>query len=155
MVTYSTIEAPETQNRRIFLKQPKVSFCLIFFGSILRQGFEIPRLREFIKSCYDSSTMSDGAKPNIILTSSFNSVTQELWEKSLLPKTASVAFIPTAGDPYPERPWIDADRKALVGLGYNVTDIGLKGVTIEKNLLRTPASIRIFGWILSINTFRS
>ncbi len=99
--------------------------------------------------------MSDGAKPNIILTSSFNSVTQELWEKSLLPKTASVAFIPTAGDPYPERPWIDADRKALVGLGYNVTDIGLKGVTIEKNLLRTPASIRIFGWILSINTFRS
>ena len=71
------------------------------------------------------------AKPNIILTSSFNTVAKELQEKSLLPKTASVAFIPTAGDPYPERPWIDADRKALVELGYNVTDIDLKDVTTE------------------------
>ena len=75
--------------------------------------------------------MSDSTKYNIILASSFNTVVGELQEKSLLPKTASVAFIPTAGDPYPERPWIDADRKALVELGYNVTDIDLKGVTAE------------------------
>jgi len=75
--------------------------------------------------------MSDSAKPNLILTSSFNTVAQELREKSLLPKTASVAFIPTAGDPYSERPWIDADRNALVDLGYSVTDIDLKGVTAE------------------------
>ncbi|OGL71631.1 hypothetical protein A3B32_00030 [Candidatus Uhrbacteria bacterium RIFCSPLOWO2_01_FULL_53_9] len=71
--------------------------------------------------------MRDSAKPNVILTSSFNTVAQALREKSLLPKTASVVFIPTAGDPYPERPWIDADRKALVELGYSVTDIDLKG----------------------------
>jgi dipeptidase E len=71
--------------------------------------------------------MSDSPKPNVILTSSFNTVAQELREKSLLPKTASVAFIPTAGDPYSERPWIDADRKSLIELGYQVTDINLKG----------------------------
>lgn len=75
--------------------------------------------------------MSDSVKYNVILTSSFNTVVGELREKSLLPKTASVAFIPTAGDPYPERPWIDADRKALVELGYSVMDIDLKGVTVE------------------------
>ncbi len=81
--------------------------------------------------------MSDGKKYNIILTSSFNTVVGKLREKSLLPKTASVAFIPTAGNPYPERPWIDADRKALVELGYRVTDIDLKNGTadsLEKNL---------------------
>jgi len=81
--------------------------------------------------------MTDHAKHNVILTSSFDSVARELREKSLLPKTASVAFIPTAGDPYPERPWVDADRKALVGLGYTVTDIDLKSVTadsLEKEL---------------------
>jgi len=83
------------------------------------------------------SAMSSVVKPNIILTSSFNTVVGELREKSLLLKTASVAFIPTAGNPYPERPWIDADRKALVELGYNVTDINLRGglaESLEKEL---------------------
>lgn len=75
--------------------------------------------------------MSDSPKYNLILTSSFNTVAGELQEKSLLPKTASVAFIPTAGDPYSERPWIDADRKALVELGYSVTDIDLKGLAAD------------------------
>lgn len=81
--------------------------------------------------------MSDSAKPNVILTSSFNTVAKELRGKSLLPETASVAFIPTAGDPYPEWPWIDADRKALIELGYSITDVDLKGVTadsLEKEL---------------------
>jgi dipeptidase E len=63
---------------------------------------------------------------NIILTSSFNSVAKELLEKAVIPNAASVAFIPTAGDPYPEKPWIDADRNTLVGLRYNVTDFDLK-----------------------------
>ncbi|MFA4845442.1 MAG: Type 1 glutamine amidotransferase-like domain-containing protein [Patescibacteria group bacterium] len=83
------------------------------------------------------SVMRNVVKPNTILTSSFNTVVGELQEKSLLPKMASVAFIPTAGDPYPERPWIDADRKALAELGYSVTDIDLKSRTadsLEKEL---------------------
>lgn len=77
------------------------------------------------------SVMSHIVQPNLLLTSSFHTVAQELQAKSLLPKTASVAFIATAGDPYPERPWIDADRKALVELGYNVTDIDLKRGTVD------------------------
>lgn len=120
-----------------FSQTPESRNLPYFFGSIPRQGFDIAKLREFIKSCYDSGNMSDSAKPNVILTSSFNTVVGELREKSLLPKTASVAFIPTAGDPYPERPWIDADRRALVELGYGVTDITLKGVpdnSLEKEL---------------------
>lgn len=75
--------------------------------------------------------MSDSVKPNVILTSSFNTVFEDLREKALLPKMASVAFIPTAGDPYPERPWIDADRKALIELGYSITDVDLKGATVD------------------------
>ena len=70
-------------------------------------------------------------QPNTILTSSFHTVFNELRQRELLPKTASVAFIPTAGDPYSERPWIDADRKALVELGYSVRDIDLKGSTAD------------------------
>jgi dipeptidase E len=70
-------------------------------------------------------------QPNTILTSSFHTVFNELRQRELLPKTASVAFIPTAGDPYSERPWIDADREALNELGYDVTDIDLKNTTKE------------------------
>ncbi len=116
---------------------PKSRNLPYFCGSIPNQGFETTKLREVIKNCYDSDNMNDNAKPNIILTSSFNTVFKELREKSLLPKTSSVAFIPTAGDPYPERPWIDADRKALVELGYSVMDIDLKNRTtdsLEKEL---------------------
>ncbi len=130
-----------------FSQAAESQFFPYFFGSIPRQDFETPRLREFIKSCYDLGNMSDSAKPNVILTSSFNTVVQALREKALLPKTASVAFIPTAGDPYPERPWIDADRKALVELGYSVTDIDLKGVTTEslKNELSSHDIIFVAG----------
>jgi dipeptidase E len=64
---------------------------------------------------------------NVILTSSFHAVADELRASGLIPLPgATVAFVPTAGDPYPERPWIDADRAALVRLGYAVVDVDLK-----------------------------
>lgn len=88
--------------------------------------------------------MIETGKPNVILTSSFHTVAKELRETSILPKTASVAFVPTAGDPYPERPWIDADRKALVGLGYDVADIGLKGETKDSLAKKLDAFDVIF-----------
>lgn len=67
----------------------------------------------------------------LILTSSFNTVAQELYSKGLLPKVpAKVAFIVTAGDPYEDRFWIDNDRKALVELGYDVIDTDLKNKTV-------------------------
>jgi len=70
--------------------------------------------------------------PNVILTSSFSSVAAELRSKDLIPRPgASVAFIPTAASPYPIRPWIDADRDALVGLGYRVTDVDIEMRTVN------------------------
>lgn len=68
---------------------------------------------------------------NIILTSSFATVSSELRAKNILPAKASVAFIPTAGDIYPETPWIDGDRRALIELGYQVTDVDLKGKSVS------------------------
>lgn len=79
---------------------------------------------------------------NIILTSSFNTVARELYEKNILPRSVRVAFIVTAGNIYESVPWIDADRKALEGLGYDVFDVDLQGSAAEK--LRTelqPAQI--------------
>lgn len=71
--------------------------------------------------------------PRLILTSSFHTVAQPLLQKGLLSsKTVSVAFIPTAGDPYGERPWIDADRRALEDLGYKVFIVDLKDKTSEQ-----------------------
>lgn len=69
--------------------------------------------------------------PNIILTSSFATVASDLRTKNILPHQSSVAFIPTAGDIYPETPWIDGDRRALIELGYQVSDVDLKGKTAE------------------------
>ena len=71
--------------------------------------------------------MSDAENPNIILTSSFNAVAKELLKEGFLPPpSVTVAFVATAGEPYKERPWIEADRRALVELGYQVTDVTLK-----------------------------
>lgn len=64
----------------------------------------------------------------LILTSSYNTVANELNDKHILPSApAKVAFITTAGDPYKETPWIEKDRKALINLGYDVFDYDLKG----------------------------
>ena len=62
--------------------------------------------------------------PNLVLTSSFSAVADRLLAEGLIPLPgASVAFVPTAATPYPEHPWLDADRAALVRLGYRVTDV--------------------------------
>jgi len=45
-------------------------------------------------------------------------------EKS--PKDLKVAFIPTAGDIYEEKPWMEADRNKLIELGFQVIDIDIK-----------------------------
>lgn len=70
--------------------------------------------------------------PKLILTSSFSTVANELYQKRFLPEEALIAFIPTAGNVYPSRPWIDADRKALFDLGYSVYDVELTGQSVEK-----------------------
>lgn len=58
--------------------------------------------------------------------------------KDLLPKLAhemKVAFIPTAGDPYDKRDFVDSDRDSLVEMGFVVKDVDIKalqGVELEK-----------------------
>lgn len=70
--------------------------------------------------------------PNLILASSFHTVADKLLAEGLIPSSgASVAFVPTAGDPYVERPWLVAERAALVRLGYRVVDVDLKEKTAE------------------------
>ncbi len=69
---------------------------------------------------------------NLILASSFHTVAAELRERGVVPPAgASVAFVPTAGDLYAERPWVNADREALIGLGYRVVNVDLKDRTAE------------------------
>lgn len=41
----------------------------------------------------------------------------------------TVAFIPTAADPYKKRSFVEDDRKKLIESGFNVIDIDLKGKT--------------------------
>ncbi|MBI2600931.1 Type 1 glutamine amidotransferase-like domain-containing protein [Candidatus Daviesbacteria bacterium] len=59
----------------------------------------------------------------------------------LLPKSPqemTVAFIPTAGDLYQEKPWMEEDRKKLIDLGFQVEELDIKGKArdeLEKSLL--------------------
>ncbi|MCX6714762.1 MAG: Type 1 glutamine amidotransferase-like domain-containing protein [Candidatus Uhrbacteria bacterium] len=80
--------------------------------------------------------------PNLILTSSFNTIAKKLFDNALLPKHALVAFIPTASNPYTEHPWVEKDREALVGLGYEVTDVDLENRN-EEELKKDLASADI------------
>jgi len=68
---------------------------------------------------------------NIFLTSKASVVMADIAKK--LPNSPSdlkLAFIPTAGDPYGDnKPWMDADRKNLVDLGFKVEDFDLKNKT--------------------------
>lgn len=69
----------------------------------------------------------------IILTSSFGTVADELTAKKLIPEApCRVSFIVTAGNPYRETPWITSDRSALERLGYTVEDIDLLEMHAER-----------------------
>ncbi len=71
--------------------------------------------------------------PNIILTSSFNAVAQELFVRNLIPRApVRVAFIATAGNIYKNTPWITKDRNALTDLGYALVELDLVGKNAEQ-----------------------
>lgn len=71
---------------------------------------------------------------NIFLTSQASRVMSRVAQ--ILPKNPKemkLAFIPTAGDPWGDnKPWMDADRKMLVDLGFQVEDFDLKNKTEEE-----------------------
>lgn len=45
------------------------------------------------------------------------------------PREFKVSFITTAANPYSDKPWMEADRKKLVELGFAVIDLDLNGQT--------------------------
>lgn len=48
------------------------------------------------------------------------------------PKDCNLTFIPTAADPYTEKPWVYEDRNKLIEMGFNVVDTDLKNKTREQ-----------------------
>ncbi len=47
------------------------------------------------------------------------------------PENLSLGFIPTAADPYENKPWIEDDRNKLTELGFKVFDLDLKNKSVE------------------------
>lgn len=75
----------------------------------------------------------------LLLTSQASAVSDIV--KELLPtspKKLKVGFIPTAGNPYPDKPWMDDDRLMLAELGLEVFDVDIKNKNKEelRNLLK-------------------
>lgn len=67
----------------------------------------------------------------------------------LLPKPATdltLAYIPTAADPYPpdNRPWYDNNRQKIFDLGFNVYDYDIKGRTESQILTELALSDIIY-----------
>jgi len=89
---------------------------------------------------------------NIFLTSQASEVMGRV--AKMLPKEPrelKLAFIPTAGDPWDDKPWMDADRKMLVDLGFKIEDFDLKNKT-EDETRKTLADFDIL-FVAGGNTF--
>ncbi|MBU1199637.1 MAG: Type 1 glutamine amidotransferase-like domain-containing protein [Nanoarchaeota archaeon] len=68
-----------------------------------------------------------------------------------LPKDYTVAFIPTAADPYENKSFVEEDRSKLLELGFKVVDVDIKEKT-EEQLLDELAGIDII-FVAGGNTF--
>lgn len=63
----------------------------------------------------------------LLLTSQASQVLESLLSYLMKPPhELTVAFIPTAANPYNHAPWIDMDKKKLTELGFNVYDLDLE-----------------------------
>lgn len=74
-----------------------------------------------------------------LFLASFASVSLDLIRDTLPkpPDQLKAAFIPTAGDPYEDKGFVDVDRNALTNMGMSVIDVDLKvtrGEDLEKVL---------------------
>jgi len=66
----------------------------------------------------------------LFLASAFSSVVKEFVEfLGKDPRGLFVGFVPTAADPYDDKWFVEKDKKALVDIGLNVREIGLKDKT--------------------------
>lgn len=70
---------------------------------------------------------------NIFLTSQASNVLEKIAEK--LPKSAAeykVAFVRTAANPYPSKPWCDNDRAKLAEIGFVILDLDIAGKSKDR-----------------------
>lgn len=67
------------------------------------------------------------------------------------PEELKVAFVPTAGDPYEQTPWIDEDRKKLTDKVFSVFNLDLKSKT-ESDLREDLKGVDII-FVAGGNTF--
>lgn len=67
------------------------------------------------------------------------------------PSELSVAFIPTAGDMYQEKPWMSADKTKLEELGFQVEEVNIDGKTREE--LQSQLSSKDIIFVAGGNTF--
>jgi dipeptidase E len=71
----------------------------------------------------------------------------------LPPHRARLAFVPTAGAPYDEAPFVDADRRALVALGFQVTDLDLDRETQDAASVERALAAADVLFVAGGNTF--
>ncbi len=63
----------------------------------------------------------------LFLTSSFQNVINQFLDfLSISPKELTVGFVPTAADPYEDKWFVEADRRALIDAGFKVKEINIK-----------------------------
>jgi dipeptidase E len=63
---------------------------------------------------------------NILLISSGRGAVSTFLERATGSRHPRIGFIAAAGSPYPETPWMDADREALLHLGCRVMELDLE-----------------------------
>jgi len=88
----------------------------------------------------------------LFLTSKASAVLDKIMP--LLPKPTKelkVAFIRTAANPYPEKPWADDDRNRLVELGFQIIDFDIAGK--DKKEIRDVLSKVDIIFVAGGNTF--
>jgi len=69
----------------------------------------------------------------IFLTSNAGRVIDKIMPKlPKKPQDLEVLFVTTAGNPYPEKPWQDEDRKSLTMNGFSLIDYDLEGKTKDE-----------------------
>jgi dipeptidase E len=88
----------------------------------------------------------------LFLTSSFWNVVNEFIEfLGTDPKSLTVGFVPTAADPYNDKWFVEADKKALVDIGLKVKEIDIKNKT--ENELREEFKGADIIFVAGGNTF--
>lgn len=83
----------------------------------------------------------------LFLASMFSATKDKFRENITIVPGMKAAFIPTAADKYDVKPWMDADRQALVDMGMDVEDVDLKGKNTDElySSLKTKDIIFVSG----------